>query len=93
MEEMGGELVMHNEVNLPQEGRNVGLNANPATLTSQSALRCDEQTLTIRVILTKNLNKVTTGLQYLGTPPLITEHQWQIQGIETPVIVNQLLVN
>ena len=46
---------MHNEVNPPSERRNVGLNTNPETLTSQSALRCDEQTLTIRVILTKNL--------------------------------------
>jgi len=39
METMGGELVMHNEVNPPSERRNVGLNAGPASLTSQSALR------------------------------------------------------
>ena len=31
------------------------------------------------------------GIQYPLTPLLITEHQWQITGIETPVIIFTLL--
>ena len=30
------------------------------------------------------------GIQYPVTPLLITEHQWQISGIETPVIDQQI---
>ena len=93
METMGGELVMHNEVNPPSERRNVGLNAGPASLTSQSALRCVKENPDYKGQTYKQHLTVTTGMQYLDTPLLIVEHQWQIQGIETPVIVNQLLVN
>ena len=30
------------------------------------------------------------GIQYPVTPLLITEHQWQISGIETPVLDQQI---
>ena len=33
---------------------------------------------------------LTMGIQYPVTPLLITEHQWQISGIETPVIDQQI---
>ena len=34
---------------------------------------------------------IVMGIQYPLTPLLITEHQWQITGIETPVIFFTLL--
>jgi len=32
------------------------------------------------------------GIQYPVTPPFLTEHQWTVSGIETPVIGGLILL-
>jgi len=33
---------------------------------------------------------VIIGIQYTVTPLFVTEHQWQVSGIETPVMYHQI---
>ena len=64
-----------------------GANGNPTSIAVDS-FGWAQRTLDFKTL--EEFYYLLMGIQYPVTPLLITEHQWRISGIETPVIDQQI---